>query len=103
MAALAHAELITVRPFSVGNAVLARAVARAVVVGRGLDPTGVAVWEAAHLEDPVGYERALRGFASGGSPEAAAWVGLCVRAVVRGVEEGRIVCDAVLAGEPAAD
>ncbi|HEX6916484.1 MAG TPA: hypothetical protein VF140_00285, partial [Phycicoccus sp.] len=47
-AAVIHAELATVRPFVRGNAVVARALDRAVVRAGGLDPTGVAVTEAGH-------------------------------------------------------
>src|SRR5690606_24631411 len=45
VAAVAHAEVATARPFLAGNGVVARALCRAVVVGRGLDPQAVAVWE----------------------------------------------------------
>ena len=47
-AAVVHAELATVRPFVRGNAVVARALDRALVQAGGLDPTGVAVTEAGH-------------------------------------------------------
>ena len=46
VAGLVHAEIATLRPFVTGNGVVARALCRAIVIGRGLDPTGVAVWEA---------------------------------------------------------
>ena len=46
MAALTHAEIVTARPFTRGNGVVARALERAVVQAGGLDPTGVAVTEA---------------------------------------------------------
>ena len=43
VAPLVHAEIAAVRPFVRGNAVVARAMERAVVQASGLDPTGVAV------------------------------------------------------------
>ncbi|MFP5334471.1 MAG: Fic family protein [Actinomycetes bacterium] len=103
LAAVAHAEVMTLRPFVAGNGLVARALAHALVVGRGLDPTGVAVPEAAHLSDANGYAAALAGYASGSRDGVAAWVRHCGWAVVAGAGEGTVVADAVLAGRlPAA-
>ena len=98
VAALVHAEVITARPFSAGNGVVARAAARAVVIGRGLDPMGVVVWEAAHLDAGPAYIQALLGYASGRPDGVAGWLIHCADAVVKGAGEGQLVCDAVLAG-----
>jgi Fic family protein len=98
VAALAHAELITARPFAAGNGLVARAVARAVIVGRGLDPMGVVVWEAAHLDAGPGYLQALLGYASGRPDGVTAWLIHCADAVVKGAGEGKTICDSVLAG-----
>jgi hypothetical protein len=98
VAAVAHAELLAARPFVAGNGVVARAAARAVVVGRGLDPTGVAVPDAAHLADVDGYAAALAAYRTGGATGVAAWVRHCAEAVVAGAAEGAAVADAVLAG-----
>ena len=65
VAALAHAEIATLRPFVAANGVVARAVCRALLVGRGLDPSGVAVWEAALLAAGPPYPLALAGYAAG--------------------------------------
>jgi hypothetical protein len=98
VAALAHAEIATARPFLAANGVVARALCRAVVVGRGLDPTGVAVWEAALLEAGPAYPLTLAGYAAGDAEPVAAWLRMFARAVVDGAGEGLAVCDAVLAG-----
>lgn len=98
VAALVHAELVTARPFAAGNGLVARAAARAVMVGRGLDPTGVAVWEAAHLDAGPGYGRALAGYATGRADGVAGWLLHCAESVVQGAQEGAEICDAVLAG-----
>ena len=98
VAALVHAEVITARPFSAGNGVVARAAARAVVIGRGLDPMGVVVWEAAHLDAGPGYIQALLGYASARPDGVAGWLIHCADAVVKGAGEGQVICDAVLAG-----
>ena len=65
-AALVHAELATVRPFVRGNAVVARALDRAVVHAGGLDPTGVAVTEAGHgAQGGAAYLGALAAYGRG--------------------------------------
>lgn len=98
VAALVHAEVATARPFRAGNGLVARGLARTVMVGRGLDPTGVVVWEAACLADTAGYARALAAYATGAPDAVGGWLRLCGEQVVAGAGEGRAVADAVLAG-----
>ncbi len=99
VAALVHAEVLAVRPFSVGNGVVARALFRAVVVERGLDPTGVAVPEVGF--DRAGrpaYAAAVTAYAVGTADGIAAWIRFCAMAVQVGAGEGSRVGDAVIAG-----
>jgi hypothetical protein len=98
VSAVAMGEILTAAPFLDGNGVVARALARALVVGLGLDPMGVAVPESAALADPVGYARALAGYASGTAEGVAGWLRFCAGAVVAGAAEGTVIADAVLAG-----
>ncbi len=98
VAALVHAELTTLRPFVAANGVVARALTRALVVGRGLDPTGAAVWEAALLAAGPPYPLALARYAEGGADGVRGWLTMFARAVVDGVAQGRRAADAVLAG-----
>jgi hypothetical protein len=98
VAALVHAELTTLRPFVAANGVVARALTRALVVGRGLDPTGAAVWEAALLAAGPPYPLALARYAEGGVDGVRGWLTMFARAVVDGVAQGRRAADAVLAG-----
>jgi hypothetical protein len=98
VAALAHAELAVVRPFVAGNGVVARALCRSILVGRGVDVTGVAVWEAGLVARGPIYPLTLARYAVGGAEGVVAWLNLFAEAVVAGVGEGRAVCDAVLAG-----
>jgi hypothetical protein len=98
VAGLVHAELATLRPFVTANGVVARALCRAVVVGRGLDPTGVAVWETALLAAGPPYPLALAEYGRGSAEALAAWLVLFGRAVVDGAAEGGRVADAVLSG-----
>ena len=98
VAALAQAEVAVARPFAAGNGVVARAWCRAVVIERGLDPSGVAVWEAALLDAGPRYAAALSGYASGDPAGVVAWIRLFAQAVHAGAMEGLAICDAVLAG-----
>lgn len=98
VAALVHAEVLSARPFLAGNGVVARALARAVMVERGLDPTGVVVWEAAHLDAGPAYGRNLIAYASGRPGGLVQWVQHCSGAIVQGAGEGQMICDAILAG-----
>ena len=98
VAGIAHAEIATLRPFVTGNGVVARALCRALVVGRGLDPTGVAVWEAGLLAAGPPYPLALAAYGQGTADAVRDWLVLFARSVVDGADEGVRVADAVLAG-----
>jgi hypothetical protein len=99
VAAIAHGEVMAMRPFVAGNGLVARALFRAVVVERGLDPTGVAVPEHAVLAGGLpAYGAALLGYAGGTPDGVAGWLLHCGDVVRRGAAEGTRVADAVLAG-----
>lgn len=99
VAALAHGEVMALRPFLTGNGVVARALFRAVVVQRGLDPTGVAVPEAAVLASGLPtYAAALNAYVSGTAGGVSGWLTFCARSMSEGATHGRAVADAVLAG-----
>lgn len=98
-AAIVHAELATVRPFLRGNAVVARALDRAVVRAGGLDPTGVAVTEAGHgAGGGAAYLGALAAYGRGDAAGVGLWLSHCCAAVQAAAAEGERVADAVLAG-----
>jgi hypothetical protein len=98
-AAIVHAELATVRPFVRGNAVVARALDRAVVRAGGLDPTGVAVTEAGHgAGGGAAYLGALAAYGRGDAAGVGLWILHCCAAVRAAAAEGESVADAVLAG-----
>lgn len=99
VAALVHAELMTVRPFVSGNGLVARALERVVHRVGGLDPTGVAVPERGHAEK-VGadYRGALTAYGQGGPEGVRLWLLQCAQATVTGAEAGSAIADAVLAG-----
>lgn len=94
VAAVVHAELLTLRPFRAGNGVVARATARLIATTRGLDPTGSVV-ESWSLNPYLG---AAAGFATGTPTGVAAWIEACSLATVEGAARARRVADGVLAG-----
>jgi hypothetical protein len=98
VAAVVHGEVLTLRPFVAGNGLVARAVARMLLTGRGLDPTGAVVPEVAWTATPHPYVAAAARFATGAPEGVAGWVVAASGAVVAGAAEGRAVADAVLAG-----
>jgi Fic family protein len=99
VAAVAHAEVASARPFVRGNGVVARALERAVVHASGLDPTGVAVTEAGHAaQGGPAYLGALAAYGTGSREGVALWIGHCASAMVAAAEQGEQICDAVRAG-----
>jgi Fic family protein len=98
VAAVAHAEIAVIRPFRAGNGVVARALCRAVLIGRGVDTTGVAVWEAGLLAMGPRYRAGLAAYAADGEAALAGWVTTFAEAMRDGVTEGHAVCDALMTG-----
>ncbi|MFE9253991.1 oxidoreductase [Streptomyces sp. NPDC006879] len=98
-AAVVHGELLTLRPFGSCNGLVARAAARVVLVGSGLDPKSVCPAEVGHAElGRAAYQEALAGYASGTPQGVAAWIAHCGRAVELGARESTAVCEALQRG-----
>ncbi len=85
VAGLAHAEMVTIAPFASGNALVARALERLLLVTRGVDPTSMLVPEAGHLVLEPGYRSALAAYATGGLAGRRAWLLHVCSAVAEGV------------------
>jgi len=98
VAAVAHGELLTLRPFRAANGLVARAVARLLLTSRGLDPTGSVIAEASWAAAVNPYLGGAAGFATGTPAGVAAWLRLSADAVVAGALAARTVADGVLAG-----
>jgi hypothetical protein len=98
VAALAQAELVATQPFPAGNGLVARALARMIAIGRGLDPMAVAVWEQGLVQAGPAATAALAGYASGRPDDVAAWLTCWSSAMVAGAAEASAAADAVLAG-----
>lgn len=86
VAALVHAEVLTVAPFSSHNGIVARAAERLVMVARGVDPASVVVPEAGHLALRREYESNLRAYRDGGRAGLQAWLLYAAEAVTAAVE-----------------
>ncbi|GAB3007778.1 oxidoreductase [Mycobacterium bourgelatii] len=95
VAAVAHGELLTLKPFGSADGVVARAVSRLVTIATGLDPHGLGVPEVRWMRQPVDYRNAARGFAEGTSSGVGAWLVLCCRALQAGAQEALAIADSV--------
>ncbi len=84
VAAVVHAELMTLQPFTYGSGLVARAVDRLVLGGRGVDPDNWSVPEAGlHAQGRSAYARALRGYAGG---DVGGWVTFYCAALAEGTQ-----------------
>lgn len=73
-AAIAHAEVATVRPFGSADGIVARALERLLLSCRGVDTRSLTVPEAGHLELCATYESALDRYRRGGTEGMRAWL-----------------------------
>lgn len=86
VAAVAHAELATTRPFRRCNGLVARALERLLLVARGVDPTSLLVPEAGHLALAGGYRGTLSAYAGGEAAGRRAWLLHCAQALAKATE-----------------
>jgi hypothetical protein len=95
LAAVAHGELLTLKPFGSADGVVARAVSRLVTIAGGLDPHGLGVPEVIWMRQPADYRDAARGFADGTPDGVGAWLLLCCRAMQAGAREAMSIADSL--------
>jgi hypothetical protein len=86
VAALTHAEIVTVAPFTSANGLVARAMERLLLVARGVDPTSVTVPEAGHLAAGESYLGALAAYAERTHEGSRAWLLYAADALVAAAE-----------------
>lgn len=86
VAAIAHAELITVRPFTAGNGIIARAVEHLIMIDGDLDRPSVTVPELAHLQAGPRYRQALGSYRTGTAQGVRDWLLYVAEVVTRGAE-----------------
>jgi hypothetical protein len=97
LAAIVHAELLTLRPFAGPAGVVARAAARLTLVGRGLDPRGLLAVEVGHHEREPEYVGASGAYATGTPDGVRSWLRHYAAAVTAGAEQIVVIGDGVLA------
>lgn len=95
IAAVAHGELLTLKPFGSSDGVVARAVSRLVTIASGLDPHGLGVPEVSWMRQPAAYRDAAQGFADGTREGVGAWLVLCCRAMQAGAKEAMAIADSM--------
>lgn len=85
VAAVVHAELALLRPFTWGSGLVARGSVRWILAAKGVDPDMLTVPESGFRElGRAGYVRALKGYASGSEDGVASWVQVFADIVVVG-------------------
>jgi hypothetical protein len=93
LAAVAHGELLTLRPFGCGDGVVARAVSRLVTIASGLDPHGLGVPEVYWLRRAEQYRSAAEGFASGTREGMVEWLLMSCNALSDGAREALSIAE----------
>ncbi|MEJ6493723.1 MAG: Fic family protein [Actinomycetes bacterium] len=87
IAAIAHAELATLRPFTQGSYLVARASTRLILAAREVDVDGLVMSEyGAFLLGRPAYVKALSSYQSGTPDGVAAWIQWQGEAIRKGIE-----------------
>ena len=86
LAAIVHAEIVTVAPFASHNGIVARAAERLVIAARGVDPKSLVVTESGHALLRKEYESNLRGYRDGGRGGLHSWLLYAAEAYTKAAE-----------------
>lgn len=97
LAAIVHAELITLRPFAGPAGLVARAAARLTLIGRGFDPRGLIAVELGHLAREPEYVGSSGAYATGTPDGVRSWLRHYAAAVAVAADELSVIGDGVLA------
>ncbi len=97
LAAIVHAELITLRPFAGPAGLVARAAARLTLISRGFDPRGLIAVDLGHLRREPEYRGAAGAYATGTPDGVRSWLRHYATAVSIAAAELTTVGDTVLA------
>jgi hypothetical protein len=90
---IVHGELMALRPFGSGDALVARAASRVVLVARGVDPDALTVPEMGLLDLGADvYREAVEAYASGTPEGLARWLTFHAASVQRGIAFTRTLC-----------
>jgi len=97
LAAIVHAELLTLRPFAGPAGMVARAAARLTLIGRGLDPRGLLAVEVGHRSREPEYVGAAGAYATGTADGVRSWLRHYAAAIEAAADEIVAIGDGVLA------
>jgi hypothetical protein len=95
LAAIVHAELLSLRPFAGPAGIVARAAARLTLIGRGSDPRGLVPVDVGHLAREPEYVGAARAYATGTPDGVRSWLRHYATAVSVGADEVVAIGDAM--------
>ena len=96
LAAIVHAELITLRPFAGPAGLVARAAARITLINRGFDPRGLVAVEQGHLSREPEYVGSAGAYATGTPDGVRSWLRHYAAAVSAGADQITEIGDEVL-------
>jgi hypothetical protein len=97
LAAIVHAELLTLRPFAGPAGLVARAAARLTLIGRGFDPRGLVAVEVGHAAREPEYVGSAGAYATGTPDGLRSWLRHYASAVSAAADEITTIGDRVLA------
>ncbi len=97
LAAVVHAELITLRPFAGPAGLVARAAARLTLIGRGFDPRGLVAVEVGHHRREPEYVGSAGAYATGTPDGLRSWLRHYGAAATAAADEITRIGDGVLA------
>jgi Fic family protein len=97
LAAIVHAELITLRPFAGPAGLVARAAARITLINRGFDPRGLVAVELGHYSREPEYVGSAGAYATGTPDGVRSWLRHYAAAVSAAAAEITSIGDDVLA------
>ncbi|HEY0002803.1 MAG TPA: oxidoreductase [Actinoplanes sp.] len=97
LAAVIHAELITMRPFAGPAGVVARAAAHLTLIGRGLDPRGLVAVDVGHRAREPEYVGSAGAYATGTPDGVRSWLRHYAAAVTEAADQVTVIGDGVLA------
>ncbi|GAA0521304.1 hypothetical protein Ade02nite_64550 [Paractinoplanes deccanensis] len=97
LAAIVHAELITLRPFAGPAGVVARAAAHLTLINRGFDPRGLVAVEVGHRNREPEYVGSAGAYATGTPDGVRSWLRHYAAAVGEAADEITRIGDGVLA------
>ena len=94
LAAVVHGELAVLKPFGVGDGVVARAASRLVCVASGLDVRNLGVPEVHWMRRLQAYRDGLAGFEAGTVDGVGGWLIFCCGSLEAGAREATSIAEA---------